>query len=218
MTKGWLIQAGELRTFSGPIRNQTNPYRLASLWNTRSTWSCTFKRGKGWHTQPHQQFPCHSSAPGHWPELAGTLVGRAGLALATAAPSLWHLQSPLPTQRGHGCTGPCSAWAHAPPDPSYFPGSCTPRDPSTLKEPLHGAPHSQDLLPMVGNTFPTASQGLSEHGSTLSTVHQPDGLGLCSCHQTLSSLHYSQFLYIYIFKQPAVKLVKTLAPEWFQIF
>lgn len=93
-----------------------NPYSLAWLWNTtRSMWSCTVKQGKPWHTQPDQQFPCHSSALGHWPEAAGASAGRAGPTGATAAPSLWHLQSPLPTQRGHGCTGPCSAWAHVAP-------------------------------------------------------------------------------------------------------
>lgn len=93
----------------------------------------------------------HSSALGHWPEPAGALVGRAGPTLATAAPAPWHLQSPLPTQRGRTllCGTLLCMGTHSPQDHSYSPGSCTPREPSTLQEPLLGAPHSHDLLPIL---------------------------------------------------------------------
>lgn len=156
------------------------PISLAWLWNTRrSMWSCTFRQGKRWHTQPDQQFPCHSSAPGHWPEPAGASAGRAGPTRATAAPSPWHLQSPLPTQRGHRCTGPCSAWAHLPPRTRATPQSHAP--PGT---PLHCRSPSQPCRSPHGGEHTSHSfQGPSECDSVLSTVHHPDALGLRSQHQ-----------------------------------
>lgn len=46
-----------------------------------------------------------------------------------------------------------------PPGPELLPSSSsTPRDPSTLQEPLLGAPHSRDLLSMVRNMFLTTSK------------------------------------------------------------
>lgn len=182
MTKGWLIQAGELCTCPGTIRNQTNPYRLALLWNTRSMWSYM---GKRWHTQPDQQFVCHSTALGHWPEPAGALVGRAGPTLATAAPSPWHLQSPLFSQRGH-----CCAWAH-----TALRSRATPQAHVPPGNPLHC--RSPSLVPLTAMTFSSFShvshrfQGPPEHGSALSTAHH----SACTPTTKLSSLHYSQFIY-----------------------
>lgn len=152
----------------------------------------------------------HSSALGHWPEPAGALVGRAGPTLATAAPAPWHLQSPLPTQRGHCCVGPCCAWAH-----TALRTIATPQAHAPPGNPLHC--RSPSLVPLTAMTFSPFShvshhfQGPHECGSALSTAHHR----ACTATTKLSSLHYSQL--IYTFKQPVVKLVKTLTPEWFQI-
>lgn len=80
---------------------------------------------------------------------ATVLVGRAGPTLATAAPFLQHLQSPLPIWRVillyRGLLS-LSAWER-----SCSIGLCTPRDPSTLQETLLGAARSLGLLPMEEN-------------------------------------------------------------------
>lgn len=146
-TKGWLIQAGELCTCCDTIRNQTNPYRPASLWNTtRSRSSCTFKQGKHCHTQPDQQFPCHSSALGHWPEPAGALVGRFGPTAAPTEPSALPERTSL--YRTLLCMGTRTLRTRATPQAHAPPGT-----PLHCRSPTC-APHSHDHLPMVGNTFP----------------------------------------------------------------
>lgn len=109
MTKWCLIQVNELWTWSDTIKNQTNPYMPALLWNTRNLWNrmrCPHC-GECWYTQLGEQWPRATSHSQRDPQWGGLAPHR----LQQPPPSST-CRALCPCREGCGRTGSCFARAH----------------------------------------------------------------------------------------------------------